>query len=332
MDFRALLGVQQGDRVLRQAFALALALAAFGFTPASSAQGTLTMTVASSPGVGADILARALSLHFSNEYGMSAVVENRPGASGNIGADHVARAKPDGHSLLVAATTFATNAAVDKKLPYDPIKSFEPVALLGTGTMVLVVNDEVPADSLKAFIALAKSKPGQINYASAGNGTPQHLAMELFKQEAGVDLFHVPFKSGGAAVNDLAGGHVSAMIAPIHTVMTLIKSGKLKPIAVMSGERESTVPEVPTFREQGYPKVQVDVWYALMAPAGTPADIIKDLNRKVNEALRTEAMLQSLAKQSIKAQGGTPERMAAVLENEVTRWPPVVRAAGISAD
>ncbi|OVZ57344.1 hypothetical protein CDO44_18240 [Pigmentiphaga sp. NML080357] len=314
----------------RAVLAMGLALAMPVAAPA--AQQTISMVVAASPGTGVDILARAISQQLAMRSGIAAVVDNRPGASGNIGADHVARSKPDGSTLLVAATTFATNAAVNHALPYDPIKDFAPVALLGTGTLCLAVPASFPANTLADFIAKAKAEPGKINYASPGNGTPQHLAMELFKQEAGIDLFHVPFKGTGGAINDLSGGHVSAMIVPLHTVMSLVKGGKLKILAVMSGERVPSLPTVPTFRELGYDQVQVDVWYGLLAPAGTPTAVIDRLNGEVNEALKNPEVIAGLAKQGIEPQGGTPGRMANVLAAEIKRWPPVVRAAQIKAD
>lgn len=309
-----------------------VALAAALPGTALSAQNTISIVVATSPGTGPDILARAVSQQLSTRYGIAAVVDNRPGASGNIGADHVARSRPDGSTLLVAATTFATNAAVNRKLPYDPVKNFAPIALLGTGTLALAVPVTFPVDTLKQFIAKAKAEPGAINYGSPGNGTPQHLAMELFKQEADINLFHVPFKSAGGAVNDLAGGHVSAMIVPLHTIHPLVQAGKVKLLAVMSAKRAASVPEVPTFREEGYDDVQVDVWYGLLAPAGTPAALIKDLNEKVNVVLKDKDVEASLAKQGIEEAGGTPARMADTLVRELKRWPPVVRAANITAD
>lgn len=292
----------------------------------------VTMVVATTPGTGSDILARTLSQQFASRLGIVAVVDNRAGASGNIGADYVARAKPDGATLLVAATTFATNAAVHPSLPYDPVKDFEPVALLGTGTLALVVPASFPANTLAEFVALAKSSSDAINYASPGNGTPQHLAMELFKQEAGIKLFHIPFKGASGALNDVTGGHVSAMIAPVHTVSPLVRGGKLKMLAVMSRERSSAFPAVPTFREQGYPNVQVDVWYGLFAPKGTATAIVQNLNQEVNLALRNADVAASLARQGIDVAGGAPAVMAETLEAELKRWPPVVRGAGIKAD
>ena len=186
--------------------------------------------------------------------------------------------------------------------------------------------------TLAEFVARAQTSPDAINYASPGNGTPQHLAMELFRQEAGINLFHVPFKGAAGALNDLTGGHVSAMIAPVHTLNALVKGGKLKLLAVMSRERSASFPSVPTFREQGYARVQVDVWYGLFAPRGTAPAVVQSLNRDVNLVLGNAEVAASLAAQGIDVAPGAPAVMAERLDTELKRWPPVVRAAGIKAD
>ena len=198
--------------------------------------------------------------------------------------------------------------------------------------MTLAVAPSMPANSVREFVELAKSKPASINYASPGNGTPQHLAMELFKLEAGIDLFHVPYKSTGGALTDLAGGHVSAMIVPIDSVLPLAASGKLKVIGVMGAERFPGLPDVPTFREQGYPNVQVSVWYSLFAPAGTPEATLEQLNRQVNVALKRPEIVDTLKKQGIDPIGGSRERLADHLRSELARWPAVVKAARITTD
>jgi tripartite-type tricarboxylate transporter receptor subunit TctC len=317
----------------RHALRAALVLAA-GFTALPAlAQNAITMVVATTPGTGVDILAREVGQQLLLNRGTTVVVDNRPGASGNIGAEHVARSKADGTTLLLAATTFATNASINTDtLPYDPIKDFTPIAIMGTGTLCLVVTSTFPANTLQEFIAQAKARPGKINYASPGAGTPQHLAMELVKLEAGIDLFHVPYKASAGATNDLAGGHVSAMIAPIHTITPLVNAGKLKVLAVMSPERFAGMPDVPTFKELGMPKVQVDVWYGLFAPAGTPANVVAQINKDVNQALKGKGVAESLDKQGIEPGGGTPQMLAAKLQNELNRWPPVVKAAHITAE
>jgi tripartite-type tricarboxylate transporter receptor subunit TctC len=212
------------------------------------------------------------------------------------------------------------------------VKDFAPVALLGTGTLCLVVPSSSTANTLAEFLQMAKTSAKGVNYASPGNGTPQHLAMELLKFEAGLNLFHVPFKGTAGAVNDVAAGHVSAMIAPVHTVMPLVKAGKLKILAVLSSDRVPQMPQVPTFKEQGLPKVQVDIWYGLMAPKGTSPQVIQSINQEVNLVLKNPEIVANLAKQGIDAGGGSPQIMADTLSAELKRWPPVVKAAQIKAD
>ena len=299
---------------------------------AQAAPANLSLIVSASPGTGLDILARTLSQQFGLKGAYTTVVDNKAGASGNIAADLVARAKPDGATLLVVGTTFATNAAVNPNLPFDTVKDFVPVALLGTGTLCLVVPSSSPASSLPEFLQMAKTSAKGIDYASPGNGTPQHLAMELLKFEANLNLFHVPFKGTAGAVNDVAAGHVAAMIAPVHTVMPLVKAGKLRMLAVLSADRIAQLPQIPTFKEHGLPKVQVDIWYGLMAPKGTPAQLIQTLNQEVNQVLKSPEIIANLAKQGIDAGGGSPQVMGDALAVELKRWPPVVKAAQIKAD
>lgn len=333
MNHRAFLSPTR-DGWARRAWGTTLFIVA-GLISASPAlaQNAITFVVAATPGTGVDILARVIGKQILANRGTVVVVDNRPGASGNIGAEHVARAKPDGTILLVAATTFATNAVLNaSKLPYNPVKDFTPIALLGTGALCLVVPVSFPANTLQEFIAAARAKPGSINYASPGNGTPQHLAMELVKLEAGIDLFHVPYKGTGGALSDLAGGHVSAMIAPIHTVAPLVSGGKLKVLAVMSPERFSGMSNVPTFKELGLPKVQVDIWYGLFAPVGTAPALIVQLNKDVNLALNGNGVAQSLAMQGIVPAGDDPQLLATKLQLELERWPPIIKAAHITAD
>lgn len=299
---------------------------------AHAAPANLSLIVSASPGTGLDILARTLSQQFGLKGSYATVVDNKAGASGNIAADLVARAKPDGTNLLVVGTTFATNAAVNPNLSFDTVKDFAPVALLGTGTLCLVVPSASTANTLPEFLQMAKSSVKGVDYASPGNGTPQHLAMELLKFEASLNLFHVPFKGTAGAVNDVAAGHVSAMIAPVHTVMPLVKAGKLRVLAVLSAERVAQLPQVPTFKEHGLPKVQVDIWYGLMAPKGTSPQVIQTLNQDVNQVLKSPDVMANLAKQGIDAGAGSPQVMADTLAAELKRWPPIVKAAQIKAD
>jgi tripartite-type tricarboxylate transporter receptor subunit TctC len=291
----------------------------------------ITIIVPYSPGTGIDILGRVIAQRLSEKWATGAVVDNKPGASGNIGTELVAKATPDGHTLLMTATTFATNAAVNKNLRYDAVKSFAPVSLVGTGTMAFFTSLATPVQSVQEFVALAKSKPGELNYASNGNGTPQHLAMELFKLDNGIDVTHIPYKSA-SYLTDLVGGRVNAVIMPIHTAAPYAHAGKIKMLAVMSAERSPVFPAVPTFAEAGFPNFQVDVWYGLLAPAGTPPEVIAQLNAEVNTMLAQPAVRDTLAKQGLTPVGGPPARLAATIKQELERWPRVVAAAGIKSD
>ena len=301
-----------------------------GTLPAGAAINNITLIVPTTPATGADILARLLAQQLNAKFGQVVVVENKPGASGNIGNDFVARAKPDGATLLIASTSFALNSAVNPNLPFDPIKDFAPITLLGTGTLCLVTPSSLAPNNLTEFIAFAKSS--QLDYGSPGNGTPQHLAMVLFKMEAGVNLFHIPFKAAANAVNDLTGGHVSAMIVPMHTVLPLVKAGRLKMLAVMSKERAELAPNVLTFKEQGYPKLQVDVWYALLAPKGTPAGLVQELNNQVLQILKTPNVVSQLSVHGIEANPSSSSSLADLLKMELGRWTQVVKTAQIKAD
>lgn len=291
----------------------------------------INIIVPYSPGTGIDIMGRVIAQRLSERWATGAVVDNRPGASGNIGTDLAARATPDGHTLLMTATTFATNAAVNKNLRYDPAKSFVPVSLAATGTMAFFTSLATPVQSVQEFVKLAKSRPGEFNYASNGNGTPQHLAMELFKLDTGIDVTHIPYKSAGYLA-DIVGGRINAVIMPLHTAAPYYTSGKIRILAVMSAERAPVAPAVPTLREAGFPNLQVDVWYGLLAPAGTPAEIVALLNAEVNAMLAQSAMRETLAKQGLNPVGGPPARLAEMIKLELERWPRVVSAAGIKSD
>ncbi len=284
------------------------------------------------PGTGADILARVLGPRLAERWKSAVVIENRVGATGNIGTEYVAKAAPDGYTLLFTATSFGTNPALVRTLPFDPVKSFAPVVLAATSSVAVIVNPQVPAKSLREFIDLARGSPGQLHYSSPGNGGPQHLAMELLKLEAGIDLVHVPYKGAGGALTDLIGGHVEAMISALQTVAPHVQSGKLRMLAVMSGERSPAFPEVPTAKEQGLPELEVETWYGLFVPAGTPMEVVMRLNRDINSLLTGPQIKDLLSKQGMAAAGGTPERFGALVKQELARWTRVVDAAGIKAD
>jgi tripartite-type tricarboxylate transporter receptor subunit TctC len=291
---------------------------------------TVSIVVPFSPGTGIDILARTLGERLSARWNEPVVVENRPGASGNIGAEAAANAAPDGYTVLMTATSFATNVPLAKRLPYDPQKSFAPVALVATGTLALVVPAASQAKTVREFVELAKTQPGKLNYASTGNGTVQHLSMELLKQALGIELVHVPYKANAGAITDVAGGHVDAMITPVHTAGPLVRQNRMRMLAVLSAERSPVFPSVPTLKEQGFSDLEVEVWYAMFVPAGTPAPVVARLNVDVNAAL--PQVSEALAAQGLSPVGGSPDKLAAFLKTELARWPKVVSAAGIKAD
>ncbi len=316
--------------------AAVLTLAAALATGAASAQTypsrAISIIAPFSPGTGIDILARAFGQRLSDRWSVPVVVENKPGASGNIGTELAARAVGDGYTLMMTATTFALNPALSKKARYDPLKSFAPVSLVATGVLWFAIGANTQANSMSEFVALAKSNPGNLNYASSGNGTPQHLTMELFKLTAGVDITHVPYKGAAEATKDLAGGYVDAMILPVHTIAALVQAGKVRLLAVLSEERSPVFPAVPTFREAGYPGVESSVWYGLMAPASTPPAVVHKLNGEINAILALPEVGGFLAKQGLSPAGGEPERLSRLVRTELERWTRVIAEAKIRAD
>ena len=284
------------------------------------------------PSTGADILSRLLGPKLGERWKVAVVTENKPGATGNIGAEFVAKSPPDGHTLLFVATSFGTTPALQKNLPYDPVKSFEPVALIATSGLVVVVNPQVPARSMKELIDLAKREPGKLHYSSPGNGGPQHLAMELVKLETGMDIVHVPYKAAAGALTDVVGGHVDATVAAVQTAHPQVQAGKLRALAVMSAERSPAYPDVPTMKEQGLADLEVETWYGSFVPAGTPPQVVQKLNTDLNTVLRDAQVREAIEKQGMTPVGGTPQRLANLLKSELPRWDRVVSAAGIKAD
>jgi tripartite-type tricarboxylate transporter receptor subunit TctC len=317
---------------------LLLALAAFciGVAAPAFAQDYPTrpvhIIVPYTPSTGADILARLLGPRLGERWKVAVVAENKPGATGNIGADFVAKAAPDGYTLLFVATSFGTTPALQKNLPFDPVKSFEPVALIATSGLVIVVHPQVAARSMKEFIELAKRQPGRLHYSSPGNGGPQHLAMELVKLETGMDVVHVPYKGAAGALADVVGGHVDATVAAVQTAHPHVQSGRLRALAVMSTERSPAYAEVPTMKEQGLPDLEVETWYGAFAPAGTPSQIVRKVNGDINAVLREPQIREALEKQGMTPAGGTSQRLSELVKKELPRWNRVVTAAGIKAD
>jgi tripartite-type tricarboxylate transporter receptor subunit TctC len=315
----------------------ALALVLAGFVPlVSNAQDTssrpIQFVVPYTPATTADVLARLLGARISQRWGVPVVVENKAGASGVIGTDAVAKAAPDGQTFLFVATSYGTIPALTPRLPFDPVKSFTPVALLGTSAMTLVVGNKVPATNLREFVALAKKQPGAVNYASPGNGSSQHLAMELFKQESGTQMLHVPYKGSAGALNDVVAGHVQASVVSLQTASAFVHAGKLRMLGVMSRARVPGYPDVPTFAEAGFPELLVETWYGVLAPAGTPPAVVARMNAEINQLLALPEVKEAMAKQGVEPAGGAPERLGTLLRNELKLWSQVVARGKIVAE
>ena len=292
---------------------------------------TVHLIVPYTPGTGADTLARMLGARLAETWKVGVITENKTGATGNIGAAHVAKSAPDGYTLLFVATSFGTTPAVSRA-PFDPVKDFAPVALVATSGLVIVANPRLAARTMREFIELAKREPGKLHYSSPGSGGPQHLAMELLKLELGLDIVHVPYRSAAPAISDVVGGHVHATIAAVQTAQPQIASGQLRALAVMSAERSQAFAQVPTMKEQGMPELEVETWYGAFAPAGTPVAVVSRVNADINSLLKEAAIREMLAKQGMAAKGGPPERLGELLKRELARWKRVVDAAGIKAD
>lgn len=317
--------------------ALCMSLLAVAATLApAAAQGLsnrpITIVVPFSPGTGPDVMARAVGDGLQRHWNQPVVIDNKPGATGNIGTQTVARAAPDGHTLLMTSNPFTTNVSLFSHLPYDPIRSFAPIIDVGGGALALCVHPSLPVRSVKEFIAYAKQHPGELNYGSPGVGGPHHLAMELFKRAAGIDIRHVPYRGSAGATQDIVGGHVAGGFLSLSLASPLAKTGALRILGIASRERAPTSPELPTLAEQGMAGVEAELWFGLLAPAATPRDVIERYNAAINEIVREPRIAETAAAQGIVTRGGTPEQLAAFLARDIAVWQQVVKDAGIRAE
>ena len=285
------------------------------------------------PGGAADFIARLVGGKLSEALGQPIVVVNRGGAGGTLAANNLAKAEADGYTLLLnSITTHGIGPHLYVKLPYDPIKDFAPIGLVAKLPLIMAVAETVPAKSVAEFVALAKAQPGQLAFASAGKGGAPHLAGEMFKAATGTSLLHVPYKGSGPAVLDVAAGRVAVMFDAAPSLWPFISTGKMRVLAAASKQRNSLLPDVPTFAELGYKDMDIDLWFGLVAPGGTSAPILQRLNGELNKVLTNPALLDSFAKQGIGATPGTPEDFTGFMRDEMSRWALVVKAAGIEPD
>ena len=286
------------------------------------------------PAAGApDILVRVIASKLTNALKQQVIVDNRPGAGGNIGADLVAKSVPDGYTLVMGTVaTHSINQTLYKKLPFDPIKDFAPIILVATAPNVLVVNPKLPIKTVKDLIALAKSKPGEISFASGGNGTSHHIGGSLFQKLTAVQMTHVPYKGSGAALPDLIGGQVDMMFDNLPSSMPHIKSGALRAIATTGAARSAVLPNLPTVAEAGVPGFEMTVWYGLLAPAKTPQAIIDRLNLEITKILRMPDIKARFIAQGAEPTPGTPQQLGAFIKEKTAQWAPIVKASGATID
>jgi len=309
------------------AVTLASACAATAQTPGRA----ITIVVPTTAGTGPDILARTIGEELQQRWGQPVIIENKAGASNNIGTQFVARAAPDGHTLLMAANPFTATISLFKSVPYDPVENFAPIIQVATGSIALAVHPAIPAYSTKEFIAYVKARPGQLNYSSPGVGVPHHLAMELFKLVAKIDINHVPYRGTAGATQDLVAGHVSAGFQAVHVALPLVQNNQVRFLATAGKERLPVTPNVPTFIEEGLP-VEVDFWYGVFAPAGTPPAVVERYNKEINGIIRAPGIVEKLAKQGLTVVGGTPEHFGKFIVQDIVKWRTVIMEAGITAE
>lgn len=284
------------------------------------------------PGSQPDIVARLLGQKLAEALGKAVIVDNIPGATGNIAAEHVAKATPDGYTLgLLSQTHLAINPSLHK-LSYDPVKAFAPVSQLTVSPNMLVVNYSVPVKNVQELVALAKAQPGSLTFASSGNGSGTHIAAEFFKATTAVNIRHIPYKGVVAAIPDLLGGRVTMMFSPIPVVLPLVREGKLRALAVTSLERSSAAPELPSVAESGYPGFEATNWYGLVAPAMTPVPIIQRLHLETAKALALPDLRGKLAELGMEIIGNSPDEFASVIKTEIPKWAKVIKESGIKPD
>ena len=323
-------------RIVRALFACGAALLAPGISTAYAQQfptKPIRIVVPFPPGGFSDVFSRIIGKNMSDSWGQQVVVDNRPGAGGNIGADIVAKSPPDGYTLCMGTIgTHAINATLFSKLPYDPVRDFVAVAFVVEAEGLLVVHPSLPVKTTKELIALARSEPGQLTYASAGAGTTSHLAGELFKTMAKVDITHVPYKGNVPAITDLMSGQTSMLFATLPTVLPQVQANRLRGIAVLGARRSAALPQIPTLAESGLRGFEVNNWTGLLAPAGTPPAVVNRLNAEVNRTMQLPEVQARLPKEGLRHVAMTPQQFGDFVRSEKEKWAPIVKATGAKAD
>lgn len=289
------------------------------------------IVVAFAPGGGSDFIARLLAVKLGEKLGQPVIVENRPGAGGNLGADLALKAPADGYTLLLTAASYTVNPSV-YKLSFDPIKDITPIAQLARGPFIVAINPKLPANNLKEFVALARKQPEKLTYGSAGNGSIVHLVSEYFLDTADINIVHIPYKGTSAALTDAIAGHIHLVFGTVASTLPFIKSGQLKALAVTTPKRLPVLPDVPTVMEAGFPSYQVTNWHGLVAPKGLPKDIQAKLSKAVNEALTMPGMDKGMAQDGLTAVGGRPEEFSALLSSEIQRWGALIKKRGVRVE
>jgi tripartite-type tricarboxylate transporter receptor subunit TctC len=323
--------------VMKREFACCLIAAAGVLSGASSAQTyptkAIRMVVHFPPGGPTDLVARTVGQKLTEAWGQQVIVDNRPGAGGIVGVENVVRAAPDGYTLLFATGgSMAVTPAIGTKLPYNVFTDLAPISLVVINPQILVLHPSLPAGSVRELIRFAKSKPGQINYASVGQGSPQHLGMEMLKSMVGIDLVHIPYKGTAPAVTDLLGGQVSLMFNSMPSVLPYVRTGRLKGLAVSSAKRSAAAPEIPTVAEAGVPGFQYVTWYGVFAPAATPKDVIAKLNAEIVRGLQDKDVAQRLLREGAEPAPGTPDMLAKFMRAEYDQWKKTIAAAKLKLD
>jgi len=318
--------------ISRAGLAICLAILGSGAFAQNYPTRPIRVVVPFTPGTGMDIIARNVGPKLSDRLGQPVVIDNRPGASGNLGAELVAKAAPDGYTMMISGNPLVTSPHLYRNVPYNPLTDFAPISLAAYGTLMLVAHPGTKINSVADLISQAKSTPGKITYGSPGIGTPHHMSMELFKDLTGTNLLHVPYKGSAGAVTDTLGGQINMMFMPIHVAMPFVKAGRLKALAVGSAKRHPTAPDLPTLQEVGVKGADVDMWYGFLAPKGTPAPVVSKLDGELRAILALPEIKTVLGNQGMDAASSTPAQLAALMRREDTRWAAIIKKNNITAE